>query len=578
MRQAKARVIFAVLCFPLFLSSAQPGNSEIKIMVNQAGYDLGAPVHVLLQADFFPDEIRTFDVLQGNRTICRGAWREPLEISGWNLWYREAYLSSLSAGDYRLRVEWQNRQVESPTIRVEPDRILKRTVPLAVYFFYAQRCGTDVPGWHGPCHLDDGRMPDGRRIDLAGGWHDAGDYNKYNGYTPLAVYALARLAKSPAARTISWPSGQPSPLEEAVWGARWLRKCLDAETKRIIGRIFSGFAFWGIPEAETDNVPGNEDDRSVDILEWNENEMTAAAWASLYRATGDPSWLALARDLWKVVEEHDPGPDFVQRTKRLLAAVELFQATGEGQYREQGQADAVLLLSLQRPDGSWPEWPGAIVDYGLIAASLAEMALAFPESDLSQLVRESLGRYLDLWSERRLQPYSIPKWSDRAIFYPNSPGEWYVGQNSMYLSQAWAGSLISRVIPKEELRILPWVSGCLDWILGINPFGICMMAEAGSFHLPLYHHRYDRIQNGKAGQVPGAICNGITRLGIDLDLPYLDLESNWWRTNEPWLPHNSYFLLALSELQPGGRVFRERRPNAGGKTSLSPGKRNLASH
>jgi hypothetical protein len=577
MRQTTALVMFAVLCFPLFLPSAQPDTSEIKILVNQAGYDLDAPMHVLLQAEFLPGEIRTFDVLKENQIIRRGAWREPLEISGWNLWYREAYLPSFSVGDYRLRVEWQDRQVESPPFRVEPDRITKWTVPLATYFFYAQRCGTDVPGWHGPCHLDDARMPDGRRIDLTGGWHDAGDYNKYNGYTPLAVYALAKLAGSPAARAVAWPSGQPSPLEEAVWGARWLQKCQNPETKKIVGRVFSGFSFWGIPEAETDNIPGTEDDRPVNVLEWNENEMTAAAWASLYLATGDPSWLALARDLWKVVEEHDQGPDFVQRAKRLLAAVELYRATGEDRYRQQGQVDTAVLLSLQRPDGSWPEWPLAIIDYGLIAASLAEMALAFPESDITPLLRESLERYLNLWSDRRLQPFSIPKWNESDVFYPNSPGEWYVGQNSMYLSQAWAGLLISRVIPKEQTRILPWVSGCLDWILGINPFGICMMAEAGSFHLPLYHHRYDRIQNGKAGRVPGAICNGITRLDIDLDLPYLDLEGNWWRTNEPWLPHNAYFLLALSEWPRGGRVFREGRRNAVGKTSPSPGKRNLSS-
>jgi hypothetical protein len=576
MRPAAASVIFAVLCFPLFLLSAQSGGSEVKILLNQAGYDLGARVHVLLQAEFFPGEIQSFDVLRGNRTVYRGGWKNPREISGWNLWYREADLPALSAGDYHLRVEWQGRPVKSPPFRVERNRMINKTAPLAAYFFYAQRCGTGVPGWHGPCHLDDARMPDGRRIDLTGGWHDAGDYNKYNGYTPLAVYALSKLARSPAARLAAWPGDQPSPLEEALWGARWLQKCQDPSTKKIFGRVFSGFSFWGIPEAETDNVPGTGDDRPVDILEWNENEMTAASWASLFLATGDSTWLTLAQDLWKVVEEHDPGANFVQRSKRLLAAVELFRATSESQYLQQGQTDAAVLLSLQKPDGSWPEWPLAIVDYGLIAASLAETVLAFPENEVTALIHDALESYLNLWSERRLQPFSIPKWSEDAIFYPNLPGSWYVGQNSMYLSQAWAGLLISRVIPKKKTRIFPWISGCLDWVLGINPFGICMMAEAGSVHLPFYHHRYDCIQNGQAGRVPGAICNGITRLGFDLDLPFLDLEGNWWRTNEPWLPHNAYFLLALSEWQPTGRSFREGRENATGKTSLSPGKRHLS--
>jgi Glycosyl hydrolase family 9 len=557
-----AVAILAVFCFPLFSSSLPAADSGIKILVNQAGYDLGASGCVLLQAGLFPDEIQTFDILREKRMIYRGSWGEPSEISGWNLWYRAAHLPLLSAGDYRVQVQWQGRPIESPPFRVGPSRIMRRTAPLAAYFFYAQRCGTEVPGWHGPCHLDDARLPDGRRIDLAGGWHDAGDYNKYNGYTPLAVYSLSRFAASAAAGAFPWPNDQPSPLEEALWGARWLRKCQDAGTKKIIGRVFSGFAFWGIPEAETDNVPGNEDDRPVDVGEWNENEMTVAAWASLSLASGDTEWLDLARDLWKVVEAHDPGSDPVQRAKRLLAAVELYRATGEASYQQGGQADAAFLLSLQRTDGSWPEWPMAIVDYGLVAASLARMALSFPESDVVALARQSLGRYLDLWSVRRLRPFSVPKWSENDLFYPGSPGEWYVGQNSMYLSQSWAGSLISQVLPNEEERVFPWISGCLDWILGINPFGICMMADAGSLHLPFYHHRYDRIPNGKAGRVPGAICNGITRLGIAQDLPYLDLEGNGWRTNEPWLPHNAYFLLTLAERHPWERDIRREKRNS----------------
>ena len=63
---------------------------------------------------------------------------------------------------------------------------------LAYEFFYYQRCGMEIPGFHKACHLDDAKMPDGTHLDLVGGWHDAGDYNEYNaGFTPESLYILA---------------------------------------------------------------------------------------------------------------------------------------------------------------------------------------------------------------------------------------------------------------------------------------------------------------------------------------------------------------------------------------------------
>src|SRR5205823_5883934 len=50
---------------------------------------------------------------------------------------------------------------------------------LALAFFRVQRCGDTHPDGHAPCHLDDGRLPDGTLLDASGGWHDAGDTLKF---------------------------------------------------------------------------------------------------------------------------------------------------------------------------------------------------------------------------------------------------------------------------------------------------------------------------------------------------------------------------------------------------------------
>ncbi len=522
------------------------------ILVNQAGYDMPGPKTVLLQTDFNPAAVVTFEVIRGNSVAASGTWLETREIASWKLWYRTADLPPLPAGEYKVRVRWLGVVFDSPPFRIEPQRLVRRTASLASYFFYAQRCGCEVPGWHSACHLDDARSPDGTHRDLAGGWHDAGDYNKYNGYTPLAVYALAKFARSRAASLADWSADLPLPVEESEWGARWLEKSRDTATGRIIGQVFSGFGFWGRPEDETDNISGNSDDRPAYPMEWNENEMAAAAWAALFEANGDSRWKDLALEMWDLVETADPGFNLDRRAKRLLAAAELYRTAPADRFLLSAQRDALVLLSNQEVNGGWPPGSMAIVDFGLIPASLAEFVRAFPESPLAGAVREALVRFLDFWEVRRLRPFSVPAWSEDDAFYPAPAGAWYVGQNSMYLSQAWAGLMASKILGDAGLRARRWAGGCLDWVLGLNPFGVCLMYEAGTIHLKRYHHRYDSIPNGKNGNIPGAIANGVVRRSAAEDAPDLDLEGNWWRTNEPWLPHNAYYLLALSELGRAG--------------------------
>ncbi len=566
MAQIKTAMIRTTLFLSIFLAlsagfytlAAKDSEPEICLLVNQAGYDARGPKRVWLQANFVPLEIASFQLLMEGEVVYQGYWGPVQKIETWNLWYREGNFSSwLQSGKYKVRIEWRSEFIESPVFLISAHQITKWTAPLATRFFFIQRCGTEVPGWHAPCHLDDAKMPDGSHRDLIGGWHDAGDYNKYNGYTPLAVYALAKFAEGPSTSHGLWRDDFGEPLEEALWGAEWLRKCQDPESKKLIYAVFSGYGYWGVPEKETDNLLGGGDDRPVVFpFQWNENEMAVAAYAVLYRKTGDPAWKQAAEELWNVVQQHDFS-DIIQGAKRLLAAVELFRSTENRQYQEIAESCAENLIQVQDERGGWPSWPLAVVDYGLPAAALAEFYLAIPESELAPQVQESLWQYMSFWASRRSTPFDIPKWDKNEYFYPYARDQWYVGQNSMYLSQAWAGFLISLIIPRGRGKTYLWASGCLDWVLGANPLGICMMYGAGTTHLKRYHHRYDSISNGKNGCVPGAICNGFTRKSLDSDFFYLDLEGNSWQTNEPWLPHNAYFLLALTAKEKKASRFHQ---------------------
>ena len=95
----------------------------------------------------------------------------------------------------------------------------------------------------------------------------------------------------------------------------------------------------------------------------------------------------------------------------------------------------------------------------------------------------------------------------------------------------------------------------MDWVFGKNPYGLCMFEGKGAFNPPRYHHRYDSIPGRERGAVPGTVPNGCVRTPSALDQPGFDLSRPApgrrhasYRTSEPWLVHNLWFLMAISAL------------------------------
>ncbi len=69
----------------------------------------------------------------------------------------------------------------------------------AAKWFYFQRCGIEVPGFHKACHMQDTIIKtDGTKVDVSGGWHDAGDYGKWIvGFNPADISMMAGIGKGP---------------------------------------------------------------------------------------------------------------------------------------------------------------------------------------------------------------------------------------------------------------------------------------------------------------------------------------------------------------------------------------------
>lgn len=505
-----------------------------KILVDQLGYETNAQEKGIVLQSSIPlsSSLPPFSVISLNdfTTVLTGNWVDQGYFRDWDWYYWNADISALKTpGRYVIESKVGDKLLYSQPFEIQDDLLLNHTGKLGYLFFYSQRCGMAVPGFHAACHLDDAKMPDGSYKDLSGGWHDAGDYNKYNGYTPESMYALISAydrRKEFYDQFDDDKNGKVDILDEALWGAQYLKKCIDPKTLEMTGTISSGYRYWGKPEAETDNLPNTGDERPLRDLN-GDPSFCISGFALLGKHLSDKSYVDLAERLYR---KHGGNMD------KLLA---LYSATQDEEYHKLAVKRAEQLLSEAKTKGA-----AAFME-------LAEFAAAFPKDQRVSAIRSLAAQRLQEMKKicanifgitRRVEP------DGSMVFFRHylDVNDWYVGESRELLDMAYEGILLDKLgFPKgRELA-----ENQVHWILGRNPYAVSMMEGVGSVFVPYYHHRYNAIPGNPRGAVPGAIVNGITRAWPDYDRPWLDLHPQPnpdYQPNEPWLPHNNRWLFLLS--------------------------------
>ncbi|HMH31768.1 MAG TPA: glycoside hydrolase family 9 protein, partial [Puia sp.] len=337
----------------------------------------------------------------------------------------------------------------------------------------------------------------------------------------------------------------------------------------IYQEVWDGYDYFGTPEKETDNIPGTGDDRP--FRGEGPSAMTAAALAAAARATGRPDFKKAAEDLWlgavKSASDYpediwgktsgafpDLGDDHAGRLVRrtadlLLADIELGALTGEQRFDDNAQSCIKSLAHKQKSDGLWPtDVYSRTALQGVAPASLALYVRAHPGTLASGTAKNALRLWMNGLIRMTNNPFGLIPWDKTVFFNPhignsNTGRYYYVGQNSQYLSNAWALYLTSTILKEPGMANL--ADRQLDWILGLNPYNLCMMEGRGSFNSPCYLHW---APDNDRGAVPGAIPNGFCRVIADQDRPWFDLYDTHgdYNTLEPWEPHNAFFILAVS--------------------------------
>ncbi|MBI3852647.1 MAG: glycoside hydrolase family 9 protein [Verrucomicrobia bacterium] len=541
----------------------------VRVFVNQAGYEQDGPKSAVVAANFFPTGATTIavQVLTPDRTVV---WRQDISSAGriyggqpddWGWYFWRADFSPLQqTGSYRVRARIGNTDGQSFSFPVGRHELLEKTAKSAVDFFFVQRCGFAVPGWHKACHLDDALLPDGQHIDATGGWHSAGDYNKlmYENGDGGVLYALLSAyddAPDYFKKFDRNGDGMPDALEEAQWGAQFVAKMQIPESGALRNTVSQGpgrnWTKWSIPEAHTDNIIGTADDPVVQPGEGN-SPLAIGGWARLAELLKQRSvksdYLDHAVRLWNHATKAGTQ---VGSPHLLLSALQLHQVTQHEVFLNYARRSADSLLASQTTNGISR---GAFGGFGeLTAGALAQYALDYPNEPLVPRIKRALKDYVTFCVSTADNAFGLSKQTVGKTdnFFPSD-----LGNNFQLLQRAWAAALIYQLT--YDKRAWQFATDQVDWILGKNPYNLCMFEGLGSVNPPRYHHRYNMIPGRERGAVPGTIPNGFVReLGM-ADRPGFDLSRGGnrapsYRTSEPWLVHNMWYLLALSALDGAGR-------------------------
>jgi endoglucanase len=509
----------------------------VNAAVNQVGYDAGAPKRFTAWSNFVPKSGATFVLLDESGTVVFEGTLEPHgRITGaygndWGYEYwRGDFSSTDQPGRYRIRVSMDGVTSESWPFTIGNDVLWSKTAEPAYQFFYYQRCGMEIPGYHGACHLDDAVSADGeRQYSLSGGWHDAGDYNTYNN-APYVYGLLRAYEQQPTAFDVfdHDGNGQSDFLDEILWGADLMRRMIAPDGSSR-GDITSGYGFWGPPELETDNFPNTGDERRIRGAESGNdpaNHMAASAKIARFIEPQE-AYIEAAQQAFAWRAERGS-----RDARQLSGALDLYELTGEERY-------ALVAREL-------------LPEVGYEDPLVIERFDQLFNEDHTRQIRDALVARADTMLQLADNPFGVYMYGspENSTFFGTPPetGGWHVGNSSHILDAAHAMAMAYRYT--RDARYLAFEYDQLNWILGNNPYDLCLMEGVGSQHPPSYHHRYT-MAGVPRGAVPGSVVNGITWRQPGDDRPYFDmrgLDIPDFEPNEVWLPHNTAYLNALASL------------------------------
>jgi len=540
------------------------GSWDYEILDSQAGYHPRGSKRVIVRSrEPVEGEVRweLFDTLRG-QTYAEGM----LEETGRDIWSRWTWIADLTAcereGNYLLRVYMPDRIVESGPIIIWRG-VYEHLAYMVARYSYLQRCGVGIPGYHRPCHTNDalcrvteqgehyGEIEEYR--DVTGGWHDAGDYNKWFHYYGYVLEALALVHKRLDLPRSTYGDPLPDVLSEVFWGADFFLRVQNPDGS-FIGPVHGWYThedpetgrrwnsqwaiFWEKPHEDSGggevmnprsrNFDYTSHDRPELILDFATALATAARCA---RGTDDRRrWTyanASLRSVAYLEGRSDPG--IPAHPYWITLWYDLYKSTDRGEYRDRVDELVPAILSLQGDDGSFGRPTGLKHAFHHVTV-LLELLVDEPDHPQRDEILSAVERNLE-WMKPHTTgvPYDLVLQCIEGT-PPGAVNSRTLGSNAWIGNAAYVYALAGRVTGRTE-----WLHRAEDqvaWLLGRNPHGVCQVVDAGRVHPGRYHGWTNWNENDLHGSLTGGIINGI-QVVDDL---YLRDNSPSWSTMPPLFP------------------------------------------
>ncbi|HEX4066380.1 MAG TPA: glycoside hydrolase family 9 protein [Acidobacteriaceae bacterium] len=556
--------------------TASPCRAQIRVLVDQVGYETGAPKVALIESAQNPG-LSGFALVDDDtgRTVFSGTLLPAGTVDRWPAWHfwRADFSPWRTPGHYRLRVTTADETSSSCAFEIGDDLLERKTLSNVLYYFKGQRASGAMDQADRHLHLPE---KPGGTIDVHGGWYDAtGDYGIHLSHqnptsyfnpqqVPLVAWSL--LASYNLLRDRhddNFSEVERRLLDEGLYGADYL-----VRIRRPHGSFLESINAPGTEKLAKDRAIGNPNWRTR--IKTNATQSTesvgaatgphayeasfragggmaiaALALASTMPEAGDFSrsrYLSTAEAAFAFLQAHngellnDHVENILDDYCALMAATELYRATHQATYLQASDRRANHLMSRLMSsgpfDGYWRADDGTRPffhpsDAGLPVVSLlryAEIASPPQRERVLQTVRKSLEFALRTTHEGN-NPFDYARQLVRmgngqvrtAFFFPHDTeaAPWWQGENARLASLAAAARMAAPLFAGDSQlhsALGSYAEDQLHWILGRNPYDTCMLMGSGHGNAA-----YMFFRSWKYTNAPGAIINGITAAPNDED-------------------------------------------------------------
>ena len=472
---------------------------------------------------------------------------------------RHYYLADLTrftkAGSYRLRVSQSGQEVVTDTVAIGDDAYLHLSGTL-MHGINAKRFNVDVPGYHGPTHLEDYStqvkvrnrfdrqvklLPGG--MNTLGGFYDAGDKIKHWEYVSCMVFGpLSSVRLMPHHAQLA---GQGRAL--ALWGLDNIVRVQAPDGSFCVNNGHSHY----------DSIPYYGAERFFKITGAGlPQHVGLLAWAAYALRDSDPtrsrryqqaatvgyrfiktSWEELGQERGDL-----PFHKLMIAPKLLFADTYLHTLTGEAEYRQDLErrivdlCEALDARAYLAPGYRHYNEHAGIGLYWLTAVNLdfAWMPVFFLEERPQHPLAARLKRGLLTFAEDVKRLSAIEPWGQAMDLERagKSPARWPCDRPLGYWSMlAYSLARLGALLGDRDLVLLGEQQ--LQWNLGHNPYDVCMVQGIGTrfvaggdflFNEPEFYNAF-RKSGQKLWHFPGncpTMAFRASRPGIRIS------RSPWW--------------------------------------------------